>query len=269
MIPDHRGSGQKFRRDPHLQRPEPAASHAHTPMVWPSLPTQGSGGPVVHTPMRPPREFAHQHSSQPLLPLAHGGAPGSKLHSCPVLTTHVPEHVSLARQGLGQPPPTQCRPQPPPPHDFVSGWSSLATQAPWQLRTPFLHSLLGVHCAPSSGLHGRHMSPWHPNGQEVVRSGHVPRPSQLAAAVKAPAEHPPCRQGVPAANTWQAPLPSHDPMLPQVSGRSGAQSSVTAPTLVGAQTPFVPPVSIAEQEKHLSVHGLSQQTPSTQSPDAH
>jgi hypothetical protein len=61
-------------------------------------------------------------------------------------------------------------------------------------------------------------------------------------------------------------------VLPQALGPevgAAGQASLATPSFVGAHIPLGAVVRIAEQEKHLSVQGLSQQTPSTQNPDAH
>src|SRR4051812_27306146 len=80
-------------------------------------------------------------------------------------------------------------------------------------------------------------------------------------------------QGVPAAQYWQDPLPSHTPVKPHdMAGEAGQSATLRgiAPVGMGSQKPSSPWfLRAAEHAWQGSVHALSQQTPSTQKPLGH
>lgn len=86
-----------------------------------------------------------------------------------------------------------------------------------------------------------------------------------------PAAHVVLPQLVPGAYLAQAPLPSQEPLRPQLAAPSSAHSpsgSEAAATL--PQAPFVPaPFLAALHAWHVPAHGESQHTPSTQLPLTH
>ena len=76
-------------------------------------------------------------------------------------------------------------------------------------------------------------------------------------------------QIVPSGCWRQAPAPLHEPSLPQLETSSSAHSlSGSWPAVTGAQVPFATPVFDVEQARHDPPHADSQQTRSTQLPEA-
>jgi hypothetical protein len=75
-------------------------------------------------------------------------------------------------------------------------------------------------------------------------------------------------QAVPEAKSWQAPAPSHWPLVPQVEAGCAEHSlSGSVPRAMGPQTPSAPePFLAVVQALHRPVQAEPQQTPSTQKP---
>jgi hypothetical protein len=88
----------------------------------------------------------------------------------------------------------------------------------------------------------------------------------VAGSVAVPFEHDAGPHAVPADACWQAPLPSHRPLLPQ--GGCGAQSPVGSliPATTLAQVPFAWPVSADEQAWYDPLQAVLQQKPLVQKP---
>jgi hypothetical protein len=99
-------------------------------------------------------------------------------------------------------------------------------------------------------------------------SAQLPLPLHLRAGVAEPllqvagaqTTEVPCRR--------QSPAPSQAPSVPQEDSLLLAHwLRGSLPARTGRQLPLAPPVSEAEQDMHLPVHGESQQIPPAQLPD--
>ena len=102
----------------------------------------------------------------------------------------------------------------------------------------------------------------------VLPVGQLPLPSQLADPIAVPPVQLASRQGVPAGQRRQAPMPLQVPSLPQVLiaviGHMPLGSAVPAATLV--QVPTDP---LTVQLRQVPVQASLQHTPSTQVFDRH
>jgi hypothetical protein len=114
--------------------------------------------------------------------------------------------------------------------------------------------------------------PLHAKGAHgsVLAARQVPAPSHVRAsvAIVVPAGHEPATQTVPAAYSWQAPLPSQAPVFPQLAAPSFVHVPVGSapPATTGAQ---VPRADDDAQDMHVPAQGVRQQTPWAQKPVAH
>jgi hypothetical protein len=104
----------------------------------------------------------------------------------------------------------------------------------------------------------------------VLAGLHVPAPSQArpSVCVVAFVGQAGGAQGVPAAKSSQAPLPSQKPVVSQLAAPAFEQVFVGSgpPLGTGVQ---VPAVAERAQERHVPVHAVLQQTPCAQKPLAH
>jgi hypothetical protein len=119
---------------------------------------------------------------------------------------------------------------------------------------PRVHEVL--HAVPDAQMYGA----------QLVGVGllHAPRPSQRVS-MRTPELH-----DVPHTVVLEyrehAPLPSHEPVVPQLVAPASAHSlSGSAPVAIMPHTPSVPPPFLAVvQATHLPPHAVSQHTPSVQ-----
>ena len=171
------------------------------------------------------------------------------------------------------------------------------TQAPAQAtlqqtpsaQKPDAHSLAFVHTAPSglgpqlpethltpaaqsaSERHaGKHASlvPSQLNGAQTIwgPASQLPMPSQTSVPVTAAPWHVPGLQVVPAGYCRQLPCPSQVPSSPQVATFDLGHVAADDGGLPAGTNVQIPGAPGTLQALHVSVHAVSQQTPSTQKP---
>jgi hypothetical protein len=87
-------------------------------------------------------------------------------------------------------------------------------QLPWLLQV--LGAMQSVS-SPQVVLHCPFVSHWKGAQVVLVAPAQVPVPSQRPAVMSMPSEHPGCWQMVPTEYFWQAPAPSHWPVVPQLA----------------------------------------------------
>jgi hypothetical protein len=83
-----------------------------------------------------------------------------------------------------------------------------------------MQSLSPVHVV----RHCPFVSHWNGAHDVLVAPAQVPAPSQRPAVMSMPSEQPACWQMAPTEYFWQAPAPSHWPVLPQLAAPSSLQA---------------------------------------------
>jgi hypothetical protein len=117
-----------------------------------------------------------------------------------------------------------------------------------------------------------HAVPLQANGAQdsVLAARHAPAPSQLRAnvSIEPPAAQEGAAQIVPAAYSWQAPLPSQTPVVPQLVAPASVHVPVGSvpPEGTGAHVPSVPE---SAHDVHVPAHAVRQQTPWAHWPSTH
>ena len=105
------------------------------------------------------------------------------------------------------------------------------------------------------------------NGAQIVAgpARQPPWPSQTLMSLTAAPLHVPGLHSVPAGYLRQCPWPSHVPSSPQVETAPTGQAADCSGTPFGTNVQ-IPGALWSLHVLHVSVHALSQQTPSTQKP---
>jgi hypothetical protein len=147
------------------------------------------------------------------------------------------------------------------PTAHVAPFAFLATHAPAAQWLPEVQS-------PSPEQLVRHVVVPHTYGAQpwVVALEQLPLPEQNAGFVWVEPVHDPEAHWTEDGACWQAPAPSHAPVLPQGGLAVQRPCGSATPVPTAAQLPALPPTLQAWQVGQL---GLEQQTPSTQLPVPH
>jgi hypothetical protein len=135
-----------------------------------------------------------------------------------------------------------------------------------------MSQMLGAAQAALSVHAVLHVAPLHAKGAHgiVLAGRHVPAPSQVRASVcvEPPTGHDGAAQTVPAAYTWQAPAPSHTPVVLQLAAPASVQvpAGSAPPCGTGAQVPSVP---ASAHDMQAPAQAVWQHTPCEHTPSAH
>jgi hypothetical protein len=126
---------------------------------------------------------------------------------------------------------------------------------------PAVQSALVAHAARQVPVVALHI--YEPHGC-CVPGVHTPAPSQRPARVAVAVEQLGGTQVVPFAYGWQAPAPSHEPLVPQVEPWSAHWPSGSSPAGTLVQVPALPETA---HDWHMPVQVVWQQTPCAQIPE--
>ena len=140
----------------------------------------------------------------------------------------------------------------------------LRPQLPFMHCTPRAQSLLLAHAPKQSCLVVSHEYGTHTLSAPAA---HVPLPSQVLMFVTAAPLHVPGWQTVPATYLRHAPAPSHVPSAPQLPTSDFGQVDAARGASPAGTSEHVPIDPVTSHLLHVSVHAVSQQTPSTQKLD--
>jgi hypothetical protein len=140
----------------------------------------------------------------------------------------------------------------------------LRPQVPFMHCTPGAQSLLLPHAPKQSCLVVSHE-----NGTQTLSApgAQVPAPSHVWMFVTAAPLHVPGLQTVPMTYLRHAPAPSHVPSVPQLPMSDFGQVDAARGASPAGTSEHVPIDPVTSHLLHVSVHAVSQQTPSTQKLD--
>jgi hypothetical protein len=154
-------------------------------------------------------------------------------------------------------------------------WHSLPAAQDWPRRLsphePALQTFPGAQ-SPSLPQTATQAEPLQANGAQlwVLADWQTPAPLQVRAsvAVVVPVGQVDAAHWVPAAYSWQAPLPSQNPVVPQVAAAWGTHwlAGSVPPAATAVQVPALP---VSAQDMHVDAQVVEQQTPCAQIPVLH
>jgi hypothetical protein len=161
------------------------------------------------------------------------------------------------------------------PSTQLSPWHSLPLVQAWPRRLspqePLLQTLPGAQSL-SLLQTATQADPLQANGAQLCAPAAWQRPAPLHVRASVPVVIPvgqvAAAHWVPAAYSWQAPLPSQNPVVPQVAAAWPTHwfAGSVPPAATGVQVPALP---ASAQDMQLDPHAVAQQTPCAQIPVLH